>query len=242
MILMVFFVLHWYTAFFLQSFFHHRYAAHRHFTMSKLTERFFYVCCFLVHGSSYISPYAYGIMHRMHHMHTDTKEDPHSPSNCNGFFSTLWQTRNSYYNIFIGKTLVDDKVKKDLPQWISFERIVHNWVTRVCWIGVYIAVYIAFATAWWMYLFLPLTIALSTFQGTIINWWAHKFGYVNYPMNNTSKNMIPVDFIFCGDAYHNNHHKFPGRIKNSHRWFEIDLIYRVTWLLQKVNVVQWKSH
>lgn len=236
-----FFVVHWYLSFFLQSFFHHRYAAHGHFKMSRGVEKFFYFACFLVHGSSYISPYAFGIMHRLHHMHTDMPEDPHSPSHQPGFFGTMLETRNSYYKICVGKTIVDDKLRKELPAWVSFEKIAHNWFTRVVWASLYLAFYIHFATHWWVYLFLPVTIALCTVQGTLINWWAHKYGYVNYPMKNTSTNMFPVDLIFIGDAYHNNHHKFPGRAKNSHRWFEIDPIYGVTWLMQKVKMVRWRN-
>lgn len=175
-------------------------------------------------------------------MYTDTEKDPHSPTFHPGFFDTMLQTRNSYYNIFSGKTLVDEKLKKDLPSWELFEKIAHNWLTRIAWAIAYTLFYISFATSWWMYFFLPVTIALSTFQGTIINWWAHKFGYVNYPMKNTSTNIFPVDLLFIGDAYHNNHHKFPGRIKNSHRWFEIDIIYGLTCLLKEINVVQWKSN
>ncbi|MEO8762799.1 MAG: fatty acid desaturase [Ginsengibacter sp.] len=242
MVILIFFTIHWYFSFFLQSFFHHRYAAHRHFEMSKTSERFFYVCCFLIHGSSYISPNAFGIMHRLHHMHTDTEEDPHSPAYHPGFFGTLWQTRNSYFNIFCGKTKIDDKLRKDLPQWVSFEKVAHNWITRVAWFLVYATFYIDFATGWWMYCLLPITTALCTFQGTMINWWAHKFGYVNYPMKNASKNILFVDLLFIGDAYHNNHHKFPGRTKNSHRWFEIDPIYRITCLFQKLHIIRWKRN
>ncbi len=241
MVIFIFFIVHWYFSFFLQSFFHHRYAAHRHFEMSQLSERFFYIACFLVHGSSYISPNAFGIMHRLHHMHTDTPEDPHSPSNHPGFFGTMWQTRNSYHNIYIGKTLVDEKIKKDLPVWVSFENVAHNWFTRIMWIVLYTLFYITFATTWLVYFLLPVTIALCTVQGTMINWWAHKFGYVNYPMKNTSKNILPVDFLFIGDAYHNNHHKFPGRAKNAHKWWEFDFIYVLTCIMQKAKVIQWKS-
>ena len=239
---MIFFTIHWYVSFFLQSFFHHRYAAHRHFEMSSTAEKYFYIFCFLAHGSSYISPYAYGIMHRLHHMHTDTLEDPHSPSYHPGFFGTMLQTRNSYNNIFIGKTIVNDKLKKDLPEWKSFEKFAHNWITRVGWSLLYVGIYFFLVTQWCMWLFLPITITLATFQGTIINWWAHKFGYVNYPMANTSTNILPFDFLFIGDAYHNNHHKFPGRVKNSHRWFEIDPIYGITCFLQKINVVKWRNN
>ncbi len=43
MIIILFFVAHWYLSLFAQTFFHHRYAAHRAFTMSKGWEKFFFV-------------------------------------------------------------------------------------------------------------------------------------------------------------------------------------------------------
>lgn len=241
MVIIIFFIIHWYLSFFLQSFFYHRYTAHRHFQMSKSVEKIFYILSFLVHGSSYMSPFTYGLMHRLHHIHTDTEEDPHSPSFHPSFFGTMLQTRNSYNDLFTRKTIVDSKYEKDLPQWKSFDKMAHNWITRVIWIIIYIGFYCYFATAWWQFILLPFTIIMCTLQGTLINWWAHKFGYVNYPMNNTSKNILKVDFLFIGDAYHNNHHKYPGRIKNAHKWFEIDPIYWTTCLFQKMNIVQWRS-
>src|SRR5688572_14827284 len=57
---------HWYLSLFTQTFFHHRYAAHRMFTMKKGVEKFFYLLSFVFQGASYLSPRAYGIMHRMH--------------------------------------------------------------------------------------------------------------------------------------------------------------------------------
>jgi len=58
-------------------------------------------------------------------------------------------------------------------------------------------------------------------------------------MKNTSKNILPIDFIFIGDAYHNNHHKFPGRVKNSSKWFETDLIYQIINFMSKLKIVRW---
>ena len=239
MIIPVFFVIHWYLSFFLQSFFHHRYAAHQHFFMSKRTEKFFYMLCFLVHGSSYMSPYAYGVMHRLHHIHTDTEEDPHSPHNEPNFFRLLLVTRNNYQKVYTSNLNVAIKLTKKLPQWNSFESFAHNWITRATWIIAYTTFYILFATQWWMYLLLPITVTMAAFQGNIINWWAHKFGYTNYRMKNTSKNILPIDFIFIGDAYHNNHHKFPGRVKNSSKWFETDLIYQIINFMSKLKIVRW---
>jgi stearoyl-CoA desaturase (delta-9 desaturase) len=188
-----------------------------------------------------MSPYAYGVMHRLHHVHTDDEEDPHSPLFYPGLLRTMMRTRNSYHGVFTGKTIVEDKFKKDLPKWESFETIAHNWITRVIWIMLYIVFYIAFATSWWMYLLLPVTIIMCTLQGAMINWWAHTFGYVNYPMENASKNILPIDLLFIGDAYHNNHHKYPGNPNNSHRWFEFDAIYQILRLMNKMRIIKLKT-
>lgn len=79
MIILIFFIAHWYLSLFSQTFLMHRYAAHGAFQMSKFWERFFYVVAYITMGSSYLSPKAYAIMHRLHHAYTDQPEDPHSP-------------------------------------------------------------------------------------------------------------------------------------------------------------------
>jgi len=238
MALLLFIVIHWYCSLFFQSVFHHRYAAHAMFSMSKGWERVFYIGCFLTQGSSYISAGTYGLMHRLHHAHTDTEEDPHSPSNTPNVFAMMWETRNNYINLYTGKTTADDKYKKGLPEWAAFDKIVHNWIMRVIWIAVYIAIYAYLATAWWMFLFLPLTIAMGSFQGVAVNWWAHRFGYENFKMNNTSKNILPFDIIFWGEAYHNNHHKHPTTPNNATRWFEWDMGYQAMRLLHKLKIIR----
>jgi len=241
MVLLVLILLHWYTSLFFQSFFHHRYAAHGLCVMNKTWEKIFYVCCFITQGSSYISANAYGIMHRLHHAHTDEVEDPHSPHNSDGFWAMMLDTRNSYRNIFIGKTIVDDKYRVNLPEWKAFDKIAHNWITRLVWVGIYTALYIHFATAWWQYIFLPFTIALGTVQGAVVNWWAHKFGYENYKLSNTSKNILPVDVLFWGEAYHNNHHKHPARPDNAVKWFEFDAAYFVMRGMYKLRIIEMKK-
>src|SRR5690606_5152225 len=96
MAVLLFLIIHWYASLFFQSVFHHRYSAHGLFTMSKGWERVFFVGCFITQGSSYISAYTYGIMHRLHHAFTDKPEDPHSPTNTPGLFGMMLDTRNNY--------------------------------------------------------------------------------------------------------------------------------------------------
>jgi stearoyl-CoA desaturase (delta-9 desaturase) len=234
-------VIHWYASLFFQSFFHHRYSAHRLFTMSRGWEKFFYICCFITQGSSYISAGAYGMMHRLHHAHTDLENDPHSPSNKPNPFALLVETRNNYFSIYCGKTVVEEKYKKDLPEWAAFDKIAHNWITRLLWAALYVCLYVWLATAWWQYLFLPITLAMGSVQGMAVNWWAHRFGYENYKMANTSKNILPIDFLFWGEAYHNNHHKHPGRANNAMKWFEIDSTFIVMKMMDKLKIIRLKK-
>lgn len=102
MAIFVFIIIHWYASLFFQSVFHHRYAAHNLFTMSRFWEKVFYFGCFITQGSSYISAYTYGLMHRLHHAHTDKLEDPHSPHNDPNPFVMMWTTCNDDKNGNIG--------------------------------------------------------------------------------------------------------------------------------------------
>lgn len=240
MAIIIFLILHWYLSLFFQSVFHHRYAAHNMFKMNKFWERVFYIGCFLTQGSSYISAYAYGLMHRLHHVHTDKAEDPHSPHNDPNPFLMMWVTRNNYIHIHLGKTIIENKYKKNLPEWEAFDKIAHNWVVRIIWIIVYILIYTWLVTTWWQWMFLPVTIIMGSFQGMAINWWAHKFGYENFKMSNTSKNILPFDFIFWGEAYHNNHHKRPTTPNNAIKWFEWDMGYQSMRLLHFLKIIQIK--
>src|SRR5580658_1348377 len=70
LVIAIFFVAHWQISVFFQTFFLHRYGAHRMFTMSKGWERFFHLCTYMTQGSSYLCPRAYAILHRMHHAYS----------------------------------------------------------------------------------------------------------------------------------------------------------------------------
>ncbi|HTJ83038.1 MAG TPA: acyl-CoA desaturase, partial [Polyangiaceae bacterium] len=78
-VILTFFGLHWVLSVFMQTFFLHRYSAHRMFTMSPRAEKVFHFLTFLFQGSSYLNPRGYAILHREHHAFSDTDKDPHSP-------------------------------------------------------------------------------------------------------------------------------------------------------------------
>ena len=77
--ILIFLFAHWFLCVFCQTFFLHRYGAHRMFTMSKGWERFFHLLTYVAQGSSYLNPRGYAVLHREHHAYSDTENDPHSP-------------------------------------------------------------------------------------------------------------------------------------------------------------------
>lgn len=240
MTIVIFVIIHWYLSLFSQSFLAHRYAAHGSFTMSKGWERFFYIFAGITQGSSYMSPRVYAIMHRMHHAYTDTPKDPHSPKYFTNVFGYMWHTRNVFSAIEHNAMPIEERFLKNLPDWPAFDKIATSWIARIIWCILYLLFYIKYATSPWLYLLLPLNILMGPIHGFIINWFAHKYGYVNFKVNNTSKNLLPFDFLMLGEAYHNNHHKFAGSINFGYRWFEIDPVYYIALLLNWLGIIHIK--
>lgn len=242
MVILIFFIAHWYLSLFVQTFFLHRYAAHKMFTMSPGWEKFFYVLTYIFQGSSFLSPHAYGVMHRMHHAYADTENDPHSPSYSNNLFDMMWKTKKIYNDILKHKVYIDPKFTKGVPYWEFIEKLGDLWISRLAWGTLYTLIYIKYATAWWMFFLLPIHYLMGPVHGAIINWFAHKFGYVNFKVNDTAKNLLPVDFLMMGESYHNNHHKFGGRANFGVKWHELDPAYPVIKILSWLKIIKLKAN
>jgi stearoyl-CoA desaturase (Delta-9 desaturase) len=242
MVILIFFLAHWFLSLFTQTFFLHRYAAHQMFTMGKRTEKFFYVLTYLFQGSSFLSPKAYGVMHRLHHAYADTEKDPHSPLYSSGLMNMMWKTKKIYNDILHSRIKPEDKFLKNIPYWRLVERLGDNWISRIAWGTIYVVIYLKFATAWWMFLLLPVHFLMGPVHGAIINWFAHKFGYTNFKVNDTSKNFLPFDFLMLGESYHNNHHTYGGRANFGIRWFEFDPTYPVILLLNWIGIIKLKKN
>lgn len=206
--------------------------------MSKTTEKVFFVLTWLFQGSNYLSAYGYGIMHRMHHAFADTPQDPHSPKYDESLFKMMWKTKTIYSSITNKTMKVDERFTRNVPEWTAFDKFARSWVSRLLWGAVYVAVYWTFATEWWLWLLLPMQFLLSPIHGAIINWFAHKYGYTNFKVGDTSKNFLPFDFLMMGESYHNNHHKHGDRANfGGFRWHEIDPTYLVIRVLDKLGVI-----
>lgn len=206
--------------------------------MSAAWEKVFFIGSYITQGSSYMSPRGYAIMHRCHHAYTDTELDPHSPSFSSNIFSMMWRTRGFYRDIIEGKMAVEPRFEKNLPLWPAFDHWANGTLSRVLWIAGYVAFFYHFATSPWQWLLLPIVVTMGAFHGAVINWFAHKYGYINFKLKNTSMNLFSIDIFMLGESYHNNHHKHPSAINFGRRWHEIDPMYPVIKLLAWLRVIR----
>ncbi len=237
----IFFVIHWYSSLFFQTLFNHRYAAHRMFYMSKFWEKVFFIFSYIFQGSSYLSPNAYGILHRMHHAYADTAQDPHSPKFSNNLLDMMWKTKKIYSDVFWRRIKIDDRFLKELPEWMSFDRFAESYYSRIAWGALYLLIYVLISPPWWMYFLLPIHFLMGPFHGVIINWFAHKLGYRNWKVNDTSTNLMPVDLLMWGESLHNNHHKFPSRPNFSTEWFEFDPMFPFIKIFNWLGIIKLRA-
>ncbi|PWJ58889.1 stearoyl-CoA desaturase (delta-9 desaturase) [Dyadobacter jejuensis] len=241
-IVLAVFAVHWYLSLFCQTFFLHRYSAHKMFIMSKPWERFFYLLTYLSQGSSYLSPRAYAILHRMHHAFSDTERDPHSPHHTKNVFTMMWETKDIYNAVLNRKRVIEAQFERNYPEWNLIERLGDSWISRVVWGLLYIAFYLVaffYLDMHWAFFFLiPIHLLMGPIHGAIVNWSGHKYGYQNFDNQDKSKNSLIFDFLMMGELFQNNHHKRPNSINFGSKWFEIDPTYPVIKLLNRLKIIE----
>lgn len=238
MAILVFFLTHWFLSLFCQTFFLHRYASHKMFTMTKFWERFFYFFTFIAQGASFLNPRAYAIMHRMHHAYSDTEKDPHSPH----FFRDVWQMTMKTKDIYLNYTKYRIEPEKpfsgNYPEWPLLDKISDSWIVRILFGIGYLAVYLKFAAAWWMFLLIPVHLFMGPVHGAIVNWCGHKYGYASYNNHDHSKNTLPIDLLLMGELMQNNHHKSPNSINFAQKWFEFDPTFPIIHVLNFIGIIK----
>jgi stearoyl-CoA desaturase (delta-9 desaturase) len=240
-IIVIFFVVHWQASVFFQTFFLHRYGAHRMYSMTKGWERFFYLCTYVTQGPSFLVPRAYGILHRMHHAFSDTVKDPHSPYNHSGVLTMMLATKKTYDDFAYDRVQPEARFDGGLPRWPLIDRLSQSWVSRIGWGAAYTLFYLRFATQPWMFALLPFHYVMGPVHGAIVNWCGHRYGYKNFDNGDKSRNTLVFDFLTAGELFQNNHHKFAMSPNFAVRPFELDPSYPAIRLLSFLRIVDMQG-
>ncbi len=234
---------------FLHSFFLHRYATHRQFTMSRFWERIFFILTWLFQGPSFLNPKSYAKMHLEHHAHSDTPDDPHSPHNFSksryGFdfpyasMKMMFFTKHIFEEIKSGTHKIASMyTDRTFPEWKDFEDFTNTTISLLFTGLLFILFYYYFASGW-LWLLLPITLLNAPIQGALVNWCGHMWGYRNYNLPDKSRNTWVLAPLMWGELYQNNHHNDPDNPNfGGPRWYELDPLYPVIIILEKVSIIK----
>jgi stearoyl-CoA desaturase (delta-9 desaturase) len=216
---------------------YHRGLAHRAVALSPFLERFVARWGNWLTG---LDPKGWVCMHRLHHAHSDTPDDPHSPQHA-GFFALLYKQLASYKRILVGIAREEPMyagVVKDLQFDIS-------WLNRkkVWWLpyATHLAIAIALGATvgWWLLGAAYFGGMMShPIEGWIINAFGHAYGGRNFDTNDNSRNNHMAAWLIMGEGFQNNHHQYPSSAKFSYRWYEIDLGYAMCHLLELFGLLR----
>ncbi|EQC48557.1 stearoyl-CoA 9-desaturase [Bacteriovorax sp. BSW11_IV] len=235
-------ILHWFSSLFCQSFFLHRYCAHKMFTMSKFWERFFYLLTFICQGSSFLNPRSYSILHQKHHAHSDTPKDPHSPDNHKNIMDMMIHTYKYYHEIL---NTEDEKIDKTIehhyPSWKSIDDFSRTNLNVFVWPIAFLILYIYLEVHPLIILFaVPIHSVMGPIQGAIVNWFGHNLGRRNYDLGDNSRNTLIWDIPLMGELYQNNHHYSCQKINFAHKWYEFDPTFFLIRLLDYFKIIKIK--
>ncbi len=190
----------------------HRGIAHRAIRFRRPADVAFRVVLWLTTG---IRVRQWVAVHRKHHAHTDTPEDPHSPA-VHGW----WAVQRGNYRMYRRAARDADLVAKyarDLPP-TRFDRLVLDRALVGLALGIAImAIALGPVTA-----LVAATVHINYYlaASAAVNAIGHHFG--RRPYANSATNLQWLAFLTAGEGLHNNHHAAPTSAKLSHRWYEID--------------------
>lgn len=236
--IVAFFSLHWLSSVFCQTFFLHRYGAHRQFTLSPGWERAFHLLTYATQGSSYLNPRGYAILHRMHHAFSDTERDPHSPVQEPNLLKMMWATKKRYDDFAYRRVEPEARFDGGVPDWPALDKLGQSWGMRVFWGAAYTGFYVAFAPSFWWFLLLPAHFIMGPIHGAIVNYCGHKIGYRTFSNGDQSKNTLVFDFVTLGELFQNNHHAYAMSPNFAARRFELDPTYPIILLFAKLGIIK----
>jgi len=198
----------------------HRCQTHRSVTFHPVVEHFMRLWLWL---RTAMPTREWVAVHRCHHAHVDTDEDPHSPIVYGiwrvVFFGTALYHKAAHNGDVIeqyGKGTPDDALEHHLYAPLSLLGPVVTLVTNALIFG---------PAGLWMWLIEMAWIPF--FAAGVINGLGHWWGYRNFETPDQSRNLPNSIWaiLTCGEALHNNHHHIQNAAKFSMAPGEIDLGY-----------------
>jgi stearoyl-CoA desaturase (delta-9 desaturase) len=218
--------------------FYHRYFSHRAFKTSRALQFLFALL-----GTSAIQrgPLWWASHHRYHHAHSDRPQDQHSPQHHSFVWSHMgWFLSQANYRTrservrdlarypelrFLDRFEILVPVLLAILLYVCghlLERYASNLETN----GLQLLI--------WGFVVSTVVLYHATFS---INSVAHRFGSRRYPTRDNSRNNLWLALLTLGEGWHNNHHRYPGSVRQGFRWWELDVTYYLLRLLASCGLI-----
>lgn len=219
--------------------FYHRYFSHKTFRTSRPAQFLFAA---LAASAAQRGPLWWAAQHRHHHAHADDEQDPHSPRR-HGF---LW----SHMGWFLCRANFRTRLEL-VKDWASYPEL--RFLDRfdilaptLLAIGLFVLGELL-AAVWpelgadgpqllvWGFAISTIALYHATFT---VNSLAHVWGRRRYDTRDDSRNNVWLAIITLGEGWHNNHHRYPGAVRQGFFWWEFDPTYYLLRLLALFGIVR----
>jgi len=218
--------------------FYHRYFSHRTFRTSRAVQ---FVFALIGASSVQRGPLWWAAHHRSHHRHTETALDPHSPT----VYGFIW----SHVGWFLTRRGFRTHWER-IPDLARFPEL--RWLDRYDTLVPVVLAAAVYALGALLQRIAPqlgtsgpqmlvwgfFVSTVVLFHATVtINSLAHVIGSRRFDTKDDSRNNLWLALITFGEGWHNNHHFYPGTVRQGFRWWEVDLTYYGLRLLAAVGLV-----
>lgn len=230
---------------------YHRYFTHKSFKTTQWFEKVLGISGALSGEGDVIGWVA---KHNLHHKHSDTPEDPHSPS-YGGFLHShvYWMMRKSNPQLrYAGKAILENPFLKWLHQWYSVIHLLviaalaalgfaYGWFVHPHVFAWYKWEWVSLSPAWTGAFFLASFVGYAYFLRVVlvlnatwsVNSLSHMYGsrpYQEYATDDSRNNWF-VALISHGEGWHRNHHIWPKSYHHGVEWWQYDPSAWIIWLL-----------
>ena len=212
----------------------HRHQAHRALDLHPAVSHFFRFWLWLTTG---METKQWVAIHRKHHAHVETPDDPHSPQ-IEGIRKVLLEgselyraeAKNDETLSRFGHGTPDDWLERNLYGPRSNRGYLLMLLIDVALFGVVGVTIWAVQMLW-----------IPVLAAGVINGVGHWGGYRKFETADASTNIVPVGILIGGEELHNNHHAYASSAKFSVRWWEFDIGWLYIRVLEKFGLARVKK-
>ena len=222
---------------------YHRLFTHRAFEANRMVQLILAVLGSMAVEGSLLKWVA---VHRCHHQHSDTHEDPHSPHEQSdsllGPLRGLWHAHVGWffqpdppnlphYVKDLQQSSLLRTVSSLFPLWVVLGVVIPaalGGLLSGTWMG-------AFSGLMWAALARIFLVHHVTWS---INSICHLWGSQPFRTGDHSRNNFLFGLLGFGEGWHNNHYAFPSSARFGLRWRQIDLGY---WLISVLALLGFAS-